>query len=91
MAILFQIEGTVAQGTLIRDAVCDTYNYQPFLPDSSGVLTVPNPESKAQYAKSMINTYIKDIVKAYRVKEAEATRLAKISQAETETTGIVIN
>jgi hypothetical protein len=91
VAILFQIEGTTNQGVLLRDAICDAYNYQPFLPDENGELTIPNPETKNHFSRRMILEFLKDIVRSYRVKEIETTRLLKIEQAETEVSGILIN
>ena len=91
MAILMTIEGTVQQGVLIKDALCDLKGYKPFLMnEATGLVDVPNPESEIQFAKRMIREFIKDSIKSYRLKNLEVTKQSILSDATIESDGIEI-
>ena len=85
MATIFTITGTQDQALLLRDALCNNYNYQEFIDEAQ---TVPNPESQGDFAKRMVTQWLIENVKAYRARQADASRLQAISDAETESTGI---
>ena len=90
MAVLMTIEGTSEQGLLVRDAICANYNYQENVTGEDGEL-VPNPESKAEFARRMILKFIKENVRKYRADEADAARIAALAQADTEADGVNVN
>jgi hypothetical protein len=56
----------------IQDAIAAAYGYQTTIPDGNGG-TIPNPESKAQFARRMIGGHIKSVV---RTQELAAARVA---------------
>lgn len=65
------------------DAICINYNYQPLLPDDEGNLTIPNPESKAEFTRRMIINFLKENVKAYNVnKDVNVARDLAIAQSD---------
>ena len=66
-------------GPEIVQAFCDTYNYNETVPDPTAIDDmqpwIPNPESKVQFTRRMVQEYIKNIVKAHR-----ATRAADMAR-----------
>lgn len=60
------ISVTIADTDLPRvvNGVSAYFNYQPLLPDITGLLTIPNPETKNQFARRMLVTSVKGWVKA---------------------------
>lgn len=71
MIISFTIPDAVAPRVV--QAVCFIYGYQPFLPDPDMKLTIPNPETAAQFAKRKIAEYIKSLVVQYEGSQAAVT------------------
>ena len=72
----------------VRDAFCQQYNYQ----ETVGKPPVPNPESKADFAKRHIKTYIREVHKAYKANSAADTaRKAAITASDTAAAGITVN
>ncbi len=45
----------------VKSAFADAYGYQAFLADEDGSLTIPNPETIAQFAKRQVARYAKAI------------------------------
>lgn len=64
----------------LLNAFATQYNYQTTVDDLSGG-TVPNPESKAQFAKNKILKYIKEVYIAAQVQQVEEVRLTTIDTA----------
>jgi hypothetical protein len=88
--VIFKVEGTVNQGVLSRDAICQNYGYQETIQDGDGSI-VPNPESKGSFAKRVILSFIKDNIRAYKTSEAEIIRLQKAQEADADSYGIIVN
>lgn len=65
----------------VISAYCYNFNYQDFIPDNSGNL-IPNPETKANFAKRMDRKFTIDIVKKYRIDALEVQRQETESQAD---------
>lgn len=71
-----------AQATAILNDFCDYHGYQSSFTDEAGNITT-NPQTKAQFAKAKVASFIKERIKAYRAnKEAEIARQAQITSAE---------
>lgn len=70
----------------VVQAFCTLYGYQETITDEG--VEIPNPESKANFAKRMIRTYVKEVYKAYKVQELEAQRQQIIRDAETAVGGV---
>lgn len=56
--------------TRILDGICEDNNYQSTIVDAEGN-SIPNPETKAQFAKRIVIERIKDMVLAGERKKAE--------------------
>jgi len=61
-----------AQVNRYINAFAVMYNYQTEVPDGNGGM-IPNPQTKAQFAKQCVVNYMKEIVKACEVQEAVET------------------
>ena len=75
---------TVTQENLIRviNGVAYQNDYQDFI-ETEGEEMIPNPETKAQFAKRMIKVYIINCVKAWEANQAaEIARLAAIEDVD---------
>lgn len=60
----------------ITNAICAEYEYEaeiPAPPPAPKGTMIPNPETKAQFARRQVRQFIVGIVKAQRVKAAETT------------------
>ena len=79
----------------IRDDFCAQYGYpvtvpnpafDPLLPVSpTNSRTMPNPETPAQFMRSMVKEYIRGSVEAYRAnRDADGARRAAIAAAKIE-------
>ena len=56
-----------------RDAICGRNGYQAFLPDpQTGALTVPNPETKEQFAKRMTREWWKSETRKWELQQQAA-------------------
>lgn len=68
------------------DAFCSVYGYQPTI-NVNGE-DVPNPETKVNFSKRMVNEFVKNTYINYQLKIAtealETQKRATITQAETE-------
>lgn len=73
-----------AHTTRIIDGVCYEHHYQAEVPDPDNPeKVIPNPETKAQFAKKMIVQWVKNCVKSYEgVQAAHAARDEKIAEVE---------
>ena len=71
----------------VVQAFCTLYGYQETITDAEGV-EVPNPETKAAFAKRMIRTYVKEVYKAYKVQQFETGRQRVITDAESDVGGV---
>jgi hypothetical protein len=49
---------------------CAAYNYQEYLPDEYGELTIPNPVGRVEFCNRTIVQYLISTVNAYRKKQA---------------------
>ena len=47
---------------LIIDSFCNVYGWKENIDDPEGEDMIPNPETKAQFAKRMVIEYVKDTV-----------------------------
>jgi len=52
------------------DALCAHYNYQAAIPNPENGDPVPNPETRAAFAKRCIKNFIVEHVQAYALEEA---------------------
>jgi hypothetical protein len=69
----------------LLDAFAVQYNYQAEIDDPNNPdVMIPNPVSKAQFAKNTIKTYIKEVYIAGKLKEIENTRQQIIAQSNQE-------
>ena len=76
---------TIPDGKLVevRDAICETYHYSAVIVDDAG-LTIPNPETKTQFAKRMVARFVHEIYQAWKVKQAVAVaQAASIAESDT--------
>lgn len=65
-----------AQAARVVDAFATAYNYPSTVPGATPLdPPVPNPQSKAQFAKAKVIDFIKSVVKGY-----EATNAAEIAR-----------
>lgn len=63
-----------AVGSRVVDGLAGQYNYQATIPAPNPLNPpVPNPETKAQFAKRMVAKFIKDSVKAFEATQAAGT------------------
>lgn len=78
MAVLFTLNGTVAIGVRVRDAICERFGYTGFLTDGT------TPQTKDDFFKAWIIKNIMEHVKAHEsAKSAEAARILAAKDAET--------
>ena len=76
-----------AQLTRVVNAVSTVNGYEPFLRDSDGALTIPNSETRTQFARRMIIEYAMNCVRQLESKtDAEASRQAAINKVNMEVT-----
>lgn len=70
----------------ILDGLCYQNAYQDNIPDPENEgQTIPNPESKAVYAKRMVMQYIKNNVIAYEAtRDIEVAKKAAIDKASAD-------
>lgn len=63
----FTISG--ANWDRLRNAIVDRFDYEPtidvFDPDVGGIVTIPNPESPAQFAERIIDDRVKFMLKRW--------------------------
>jgi len=80
----------------LLDAFAATYGYQTTIPNpvpepatpGSWTPTIPNPQTKAQFARARVAAYMKDVVRSYRSNTAiEAARVTADQQAAPDITG----
>lgn len=59
--------------TRVLNAIAVKYGYQETLPAGTPEepTTIPNPETKAQFAKRMVIKHVKDIVREYEASQAQ--------------------
>ena len=69
--------------TALLDAFAMQYNYQEQIETETGEM-VPNPVSKAQFAKNIVTSFIKEVYIAGQVKSLEEQRIAAINTAKTD-------
>ena len=66
----------------IIDAICANYRYQETVTDPEG-LEIPNPMTKAQFAKRKLAEFVKENLKSYKVSQVvETARDAAIVEAD---------
>ena len=66
----------------INKAFADAFGYQETLPDPQNPgKTIPNPETRGQFCKRMIASFVKDVVAGSEVKEAAEAAAAARSNA----------
>lgn len=85
------IQITIPDGVAARvtDGLAGQYNYQATIPAPNPLNPpVPNPETKAQFAKRMVANFIKDSVKAYEA--TQAARIARDTAAASVETAITL-
>lgn len=51
----------------ILNAFANNFNYQEFIIDQNGA-TIPNPVTKAEFAKSVLIDFIKDVYKSNKIR-----------------------
>jgi hypothetical protein len=73
-----------AQKDRIIQAFCSQFGYQPFIDDFH---SIPNPETRPQFAKRMLAQVIKDTVRTWEANEAQ--RIAREASI-TDTDKLVI-
>lgn len=55
--------------SMVIESICANYNYQATIQQPDGSM-IPNPETKAQFAKKIVAFFIKENVKAYKANQA---------------------
>ena len=86
MPTLMTINGTTDQGILLRDALCANWFYQEEIEEG-----VPNPESKAEFARRMIRTWLKEEVRKYKRNQIKATLGTASAEADAQTEGVEVS
>ncbi len=84
-----QISVTIPDAALPRvlDAFASSYQYKATVPDPANPsLTIPNPQTKAQFARSRLISYMQDIVRAHEANAAAET--ARVQAATGATIGL---
>jgi len=74
----------------IVEAFATQYNYQDQITED-GMNYIPNPVSKAQFARNVINSFIKEVYVAAQVKELDATRVQTINTATAAVSDITVS
>ncbi len=84
MQLTFTISDAVAQRVV--DAFAVQYNRPELVPDPANPgQYIPNPETKAAFARRLTKEYIKGVVKAAEASQAaEAARLAAIVDVDAD-------
>jgi hypothetical protein len=76
----------------IINAFCEQYQYQdkiPNLEDESGIVFIPNPQTKAQFAKAKIGEYIREVYVASKANSGiDELRKAAIIAAKAEISAV---
>ena len=75
-----------AQVARVRNAFAIAYNYQATIPDPANPgSTIPNPESKTQFAQRKVREYVKEVVKSVEAPTAgEVARKAAATAVDNE-------
>jgi hypothetical protein len=73
-----------AQTQRVLDGVAGAYNYQATVPDAAHPgQTLANPETKAQYVRRMLVSWVRESVRGYEATQAgEAARSSKAAEAD---------
>ena len=71
----------------VVDAFATQYKYSPKVEDDNNQM-VDNPVSKAQFARNILKSFVKQVYIAAQVAEVEATKQAAIATATTEVDGV---
>lgn len=62
----------------VFDAIATNFSYQNTVPNPNGIGTIPNPQSKAVFANSVIRGFITQHVKLYEIEKAKQEAAAAI-------------
>jgi len=73
----------------LLQAFADMYGYQDTIADAQGS-TIPNPVTKAAFAKEKIREYVRDVYKAGKLKALTTARTTIINDADTTTGPITV-
>lgn len=76
--------------TAVVDAFCTQYNYKETITGIDGE-PLPNPTTKAQFAKNVIRSFIKEVYISASVKPLEDTRKTTIETAKTEIENVTVD
>lgn len=73
-----------AQATDILNDFCSYHGYQATIPDPADPeATIPNPVTKAAYAKAKVASFVKESIKAWRANQAADTaRITEITEVD---------
>ena len=66
----------------VIDAFASQYHYTTKIEDANGAM-IDNPTSKAQFAKNVVNSFIKQVYIGAQIKALDATKQTTIATAET--------
>lgn len=78
--LTFTFETGVVTLNEITNAFATAYNRPDTVPDpNTPGATIPNPETKAQFARRMVRQFIIETVKSQRIKTARATADAGVT------------
>lgn len=69
----------------VIDAFATAYQYQATVPNPNGEGTVPNPQTKAQFARQRILSYIQEVVRAAEASAAVEAARASAAAADAVT------
>jgi len=83
--LIIDIPGTTAEVNRILDAFTKHHGYKAMIQDPNNPLqTIPNPQTKAQFAKAVVARFVKQCVIAQEATDAaEVARQAAVADAET--------
>lgn len=76
MILSFEIPD--AQAARLVEAICGLGNYQATLPDGRGG-TIPNPQTKPQFARERVRHYLISRVKTWEEDQAAAAARANVT------------
>ncbi len=74
----------------VIDAFASNYNYPEQIKDENGVM-IPNPTTKAQFARNIIKSFIKEVYVANQVKSIDEQKKVAINTANQEIDVINVN
>lgn len=80
MPLNFSLTVPDADRSRVLDAFAVRYGYQNDIPDGSGG-TMPNPETRGQFAKRMVSDYIRQVVREAEVDGASRAAAAAAAAA----------